>query len=201
MNAGKITAKLRDAVPVQFFEEGEERIQYKNIDIPDSLKTLDLFDFGFNVELDGKITFRLHFEKGVLPAEFPSAREKTTRAEKVAEKAAKVEEAAPTEDMAAAAIEAATGSEAVMDTEIAEEAAETPETPAIPEYRFNVLGSRRKELVVANSEYLNQPWKYLAAPSLAYTVGEYRIDKAGTLLGEASPELLAALTNQGFTHD
>ena len=38
MKAGKITAKLRDAVPVRFMVENEEVKQYKNIDIPDVLK-------------------------------------------------------------------------------------------------------------------------------------------------------------------
>lgn len=43
--------------------------------------------------------------------------------------------------------------------------------------------------------------KYLGAPSFAYAIGEYRIDKPGTLTGELSPELLAALAEQGFTPD
>lgn len=198
MNAGKITAKLRDAVPVHFFEDGADKAQYKNIDIPDSLKTLEIMDFGFDIAADGKITFRLHFENGILPAEFPPVREKMTRAEKAAAKAAKAEESAA---------EAITGADAenlaaeANDSEAEAEPAptEAPEVPTIPEYRFNVTGEQRKALVAAISEHLGQPSKYLAAPSFAFTIGEYRIDKAGTLTGEASPELLATLAEQGFT--
>ncbi len=71
MKAGQITAKLRDAVPVCFFTDGSEVTRYKNIDIADSLKELEIYDFGFVVAADGKITFRLHFENDVLPAVFP----------------------------------------------------------------------------------------------------------------------------------
>jgi hypothetical protein len=71
MKAGQITAKLRDAVPVCFFENGEEKAQYRNIDIPDNLKDLDIMDFQFNVAPGEKITFRLFFEEDVLPEVFP----------------------------------------------------------------------------------------------------------------------------------
>ena len=105
MKAGQITAKLRDAVPVHFFEGGADRAQYKNIDIPDSLKELEINGFEFGVPQDGKITFRLYFADGVLPAEFPPAREKMTRAEKATAKAA-APETVKTEDLAGAAADA-----------------------------------------------------------------------------------------------
>jgi hypothetical protein len=35
MEMGKLTAKLRDAVPVCFLVEGKEIKRYKNIEIPD----------------------------------------------------------------------------------------------------------------------------------------------------------------------
>jgi len=56
MKAGQITAKLRDAVPVHFFEDGEDRIQYRNIDIPDSLKTLEIMDFAFDIAAEATDT-------------------------------------------------------------------------------------------------------------------------------------------------
>ena len=87
MKAGQITAKLRDAVPVHFFADGDDRIQYKNIEIPDILKTLEIMDFGFDVSEECKISFRLFFENGILPAEFPPARPMVTRAAKMAAKA------------------------------------------------------------------------------------------------------------------
>ena len=43
--------------------------------------------------------------------------------------------------------------------------------------------------------------EYLGAPSYSYAVGDYIIDKTGTLTGEAKPELLADLEAQGFTPD
>ena len=38
MKTGKITAKLRDAVPVCLMVNGEEVKRYKNIELPDMLK-------------------------------------------------------------------------------------------------------------------------------------------------------------------
>ena len=38
MKTGKITAKLRDAVPVCLMVNGEEVKRYKNIELPDELK-------------------------------------------------------------------------------------------------------------------------------------------------------------------
>jgi hypothetical protein len=36
-------------VPVCFYQDGEEITRYKNIEIPDELKELDIMDFRFNV--------------------------------------------------------------------------------------------------------------------------------------------------------
>ena len=86
MKAKTITAKLRDAVPVRFMVEGDEVTRYRNIDIPDSLKEIEIRDFAFDTVTDGKITFQLFFDEGVLPEEFPAARAKMTREEKAAAK-------------------------------------------------------------------------------------------------------------------
>ena len=88
MKTGKITAKLRDAVPVCLMVEGKEVKRYKNIDLPDMLKEVEMLDFHFNVPADGKITFEISYAQGVLPEVFPEARAKMTRAEKAADKAA-----------------------------------------------------------------------------------------------------------------
>ena len=82
MQAGKITAKLRDAVPVCFFEGDEECARYKSIEIPDELKDLEIIACGFEESADGRITFRLTFAQGVLPEEFPPARVPISRADK-----------------------------------------------------------------------------------------------------------------------
>ena len=195
MKAGQITAKLRDAVPVHFFEDGEDRIQYRNIDIPESLKTLEIMDFGFDISAEGKITFRLYFENDILPADFPPVREKMTRVEKAAAKAAKVEEGA-NEATTDTAVEA--DDEVMEKTESVAETTDTPEQPAHMEARFNVNGERRKALVAAISEHLNQATQYLGAPSFTFAIGAYRIDKTGTLTGEPNPELMVALAEKGF---
>lgn len=88
MKTGKITAKLRDAVPVCLMVEGKEVKRYKNIDLPDMLKEVEMLDFHFNVPEDGKITFEISYAQGVLPEVFPEPRAKMTRAEKAAVKAA-----------------------------------------------------------------------------------------------------------------
>lgn len=88
MKAGKITAKIRDAVKVRLMEDGKERMMYRNIDLPDAIKELEIMDFGFDTHLDGKIDFMLHFDKGILPEVFPAIREKGTRKPKTPEAAA-----------------------------------------------------------------------------------------------------------------
>lgn len=88
MKIGKITAKLRGAVPVCLMVESKEVRQYKNIELPDELKEVEMADFHFNVHMDGKITFEIHYEQGILPAVFPEAR---TRVSRTAQKAAKTE--------------------------------------------------------------------------------------------------------------
>ena len=45
MKCGKLTAKLRDAVPVCFIEEGKEIKRVKNIEIPDAIKELEYKEF------------------------------------------------------------------------------------------------------------------------------------------------------------
>lgn len=71
MECGKLTAKLRDAVPVCFIENGKEIKRYKNIEIPDEIKVLPFADFKFDVPMSGAITFKIMFEAGILPTEWP----------------------------------------------------------------------------------------------------------------------------------
>ncbi|OCN02998.1 hypothetical protein A7X67_06230 [Clostridium sp. W14A] len=66
------------------------------------------------------------------------------------------------------------------------------------EFRFNVTGSERKRLAGAISEILNAPMKYLGAPGFGYEVGDYTVDKNGTVSGEYRPSLLSALAAHGF---
>lgn len=63
---------------------------------------------------------------------------------------------------------------------------------------YNVTGPERKSLVAAISQELNIPTDYLGAPTFAYQVGGYHIDKKGLLEGPDNPGLVADL--QGL-HD
>ena len=79
MKCGKLTAKLRDAVPVCFIENGKEVKRCKNIEIPDEIRKLPFQDFEFSVPVTGAITFKIMFEEGVLPKNWPEARTRKTR--------------------------------------------------------------------------------------------------------------------------
>ena len=108
MKCGKLTAKLRDAVPVRFYENGREIKRYKNIEIPDAIKELEFRDFRFDVPESGPITFKIFFAPGTLPETWPEARQRKTRTPK----------AADPEPMA---------------EEPAQDATETPQEPAEPQ--------------------------------------------------------------------
>ena len=45
-------------------------------------------DFHFDVHMDGKITFEIHYEEGVLPEVFPEARTRVSQKERASAKAA-----------------------------------------------------------------------------------------------------------------
>lgn len=61
--------------------------------------------------------------------------------------------------------------------------------------RYNVTGADRKKLVVAAGEALGAAPVYMKAPSFAYTVGGFVIDKDGALScdGEADGAVLRDL--------
>ena len=202
MKTGKITAKLRDAVPVCLMVNGEEVKRYKNIELPDELKEVEMTDFHFNVHMDGKITFEIHYEEGALPEVFQEARTRVSRAAKAAAKAAAQES---TEVMAVETAEpeieaALEESPQEIETPVknpGEPATEESEPESI-EVAYNVTGVRRKQLVVAVSEFTNIEPEYKAAPSFAYEIGDYMVDKEGTLTGPENPALIESLKEQGF---
>ena len=153
---------------------------------------------------------------GVLPETFPEPRTKVTRAEKAAAKAQKkamqeeaAEAPAPEETpiMQAAEPEEATAEpEAAEDT--AEQAAESPEPAeeaeanqeaSTMEISYNVTGPRRKELATAVGDFIGTAPVYQKAPTYAFAIGSYIIDRNGKLSGEKNEELTEALAGQGFT--
>ena len=63
---------------------------------------------------------------------------------------------------------------------------------------YHVTGEQRKALVTAVSVFVDAPAVYQNAPTFAYAIGEYSVDKEGTLTGPASEALVAALQAKGF---
>ena len=70
---------------------------------------------------------------------------------------------------------------------------------------YNVTGAERKRLVAALSNLIGVKVKYLGMPSMAYEVGDFIIDKNGTLelTGKAESEEIESvaerLASEGFT--
>ena len=207
MKTGEITAKLRDAVPVCLMVEGEEVMRYKNIQLPDMLKEVEMTDFHFNVHMDGKITFEIHYEQGVLPEVFPEARTRVSRAAQRAAKAtgeaALAEEATlPAQEKTALAIIPEAPVEAAEGEASSEASAETMEEVSensTMEIHYNATGPRRKELATAVGAFLEATPVYQKAPTYAFAIGEYIIDRDGTLIGTENHALTEALAEQGFT--
>lgn len=69
------------------------------------------------------------------------------------------------------------------------------------EFKFNVTGADRKQLAGTISEILHTPIKYLGAPSFSYTIGDYTIDKNGTVSGEFNLKIFTTLKQKGFTYE
>ena len=66
------------------------------------------------------------------------------------------------------------------------------------ELKYNVSGENRKKLVGAMVEILQVPQKYLGVPTCAYEIGNYHIDKTGTVTGPDNLDLEDALHQRGF---
>ena len=201
MECGKLTAKLRDAVPVCFMENGKEVKRFKNIEIPDEIKKLPFTDFKFDVPASGAITFKIMFEAGILPTEWPEARERKSRGAKAAPVTATPIEAAQADEATQETAQETTALAIIQPDPLAaviEAETEAIEEPAAMEIAFEVTGERRKALVAAVSAFTGEPAVYQNAPTFAYAIGGYRVDKNGTLTGEQNEPLIAALQAKGF---
>jgi hypothetical protein len=66
------------------------------------------------------------------------------------------------------------------------------------EFKFNVSGFRRKQLVGHISEILSKPIQYNGVPDFSYDCGEYHVDKVGTVTGEYDLNLFVGLAERGF---
>ena len=205
MKCGKLTAKLRDAVPVRFYENGREVKRYKNIEIPDEVKELEFQDFKFDVPVNGAITFKIFFEQGVLPEVWPEARQRRTRISRAAEVEPVAEEAytdapeMPVDSADPQDEESARNVQEAADS--AGEAFITEGDPGIQEtmeVRFDVAGSARKALATAIGEHTGAYPSYQAVPSFAYLIGDYTLDRTGTLAGPKNDYLIRALAEDGY---
>ena len=208
MECEKLTAKLRDAVPVCFIENGKEVKRFKNIEIPDEIKKLPYQSFEFSVPVTGAITFKIIFEEGVLPKVWPEARARKSRLTKQEEMTvpeaitsglqASLDRAeADGLPVAEIAESAARGAEITAELN-RQELSITAQKPVNMEAAFNVTGDRRKALVEAVSAFVGTPAVYQNAPTFAYAIGEYAVSKTGTLTGPANEALMAALNAKGF---
>jgi len=188
MECGKLTAKLRDAVPVCFIVNGIEIKRLKNIEIPDEIKKLPYTAYKFDVPQNGAITFKIMFEAGVLPAEWPETRQRKKRSPK-----AKEPMQFDSDALKALADYVHTGETETPEIVPAEEL--EPETM---EVAYGHTGERRKEMVKAISEYLGQPAIYQNAPTFSYKIGDFTVDKAGTVSGPNDHGLITWLHDEGF---
>ena len=206
MKCGKLTAKLRDAVPVRFYENGREIKRYKNIEIPDAIKELEFRDFRFDVPESGPITFKIFFAPGTLPETWPDARQRKTRTPKAADPEPMAEE--PAQDATETPQEPAEPQaeefpqEPMEPAEDAIPAAEDdPEDEPLPErmeVHYDVEGSARKALAHAIGEGIGAYPSYKAAPNFTYIIGDYTLDRHGVLTGPHNAYLLGLLAQDGY---
>ena len=225
MECGKLTAKLRDAVPVCFIENGKEVKRFKNIEIPDEIKKLPYRDFEFNVPVTGAITFKIMFEEGVLPKAWPEPRQRKSRTPKTADPepmpeepaqdtveaisdalAQAQEEGQPVDEIAQAAADGAEITTEIIKAEdggheiiiTAEDDLDDELLPETMEIHYDVPGSARKALASAIGEIIGAYPNYQAAPSFAYIIGEYTLDRNGVLTGPRNSQLMLTLDQDGY---
>ena len=73
--------------------------------------------------------------------------------------------------------------------------------------KYNVPGKERKRMVLTIAKWLGEEVKYLGAPSFAYEVDYFTIDKDGNLIfddradSEVIERLLEHLYDEGFESD
>ena len=66
------------------------------------------------------------------------------------------------------------------------------------EIKFNIEKTERKALARKIAEITENECIYLGTPSLAYQIGELKLDKDSVLSGEISDELLKNLHDSGY---
>ena len=61
-----------------------------------------------------------------------------------------------------------------------------------------LAGSARKALAIAIGEHTGAYPSYQAAPSFAYLIGDYTLNRTGTLAGPKNDYLIRALAEDGY---
>ena len=100
------------------------------------------------------------------------------------------------------------GPEIIITAEDGEGMAESAEPEEAPQeyamalyYHYHVTGEQRKALVAAVGAFIDAPAFYQSAPTFAYAIGEYRVDKEGPLTGPVDEALILALRAKGFIEE
>ena len=104
--------------------------------------------------------------------------------------------------MLAASVRVGGYADAETVADLAEADAEQEEAPAThtpEELAYNVTGERRKALVAAVANYTGEQAIYQNAPTFAYHIGQYAVDKNGLLTGPIDNALIQWLADEGFT--
>ena len=117
------------------------------------------------------------------------------------------EEGQPVDEIAQAAAQGAEITTEIIDTadgghEIIITAEDNPEDDPIPEtmtVHYDVPGSARKALANAIGEAIGAYPAYQAAPTFAYIIGDYTLDRQGILTGPHNAYLLGFLAQDGYT--
>lgn len=174
MKTGKVTAKLRDRVIINLYDNGVFAADYVNIELPDEIKDLEFRNFITSFE-DEKITFTFDYAEGILPTTFPAPKALKHRAKKTEAKAEGI----------------------IQEPEIIEEPEiKICENDGIMTVDFE---GDRKALVAEVCNITGMASKYLAAPSMAYDIGgEYKVTRFGSLMGPTNKDLVKELTERGF---
>ena len=116
------------------------------------------------------------------------------------------EEGQPVDEIAQAAAQGAKNTTEIIDTadgghEIIITAEDDPEDDPLPEtmtVHFDVPGSSRKALANAIGEAIGAYPAYQAAPTFAYIIGEYTLDRNGVLTGPRNFQLMLTLDQDGY---
>ena len=161
------------------------------------------------VPLSGAITFKIYFELGTLPETWPEPRQRKSRVKKdeitvLASKNTTPDALEMPQVGADSQLEEFQQETAGAADEPADVASDDdPEDDEEPirkmmEVHYDVLGSARKALAGAIGESIGVYPSYQAAPSFAYILGEYTLDRNGVLTGPRNSQLLLTLDQDGY---